>query len=192
MIKSIIFDFAGIIGSDGYWIFLKEKVLDLENKKQFFHNLSIKVDDGTISNKQFIATIAQELKIPIETVWPEIFNRIVINQKLLIMIEKLKKQYKICLLTNYTHEWLEKLFEIYKLDKYFDVKVVSSLAKLVKPDKRIYLMALDLLKLKPSETIFIDDRQHNVESGENVGIKSLLFSSNEKLRTDLENFGIKT
>ena len=191
MIKSIIFDFAGVIGSDGYWVLLKERLLNFEDKKIFFHNLSIKVDDGTISNKEFVKIIARELKISEEIVWKEIFKRIIINQELLEIISKLKKLYKICLLTNFTNEWMKELFEVYQLEKYFDVKVISSLEKLAKPDKKIYLIALNLLKLKPNEAVFIDDRQYNVDGGEEVGIKSLLFVSNEQLIKDLKNLGIK-
>ncbi|MFA5769997.1 MAG: HAD family phosphatase [Patescibacteria group bacterium] len=192
MIKSIIFDFAGVIGSDGYWVLLKEKLPNFEDKKTFFHDLSIKVDDGTINNKEFVEIIARELKMPEEIVWKEIFKRIVINQDLLTLISKLKKNYKICLLTNYTHEWMSELINIYKLDKYFDIKVISSLEKLAKPDIRIYQIALGRLESKPAEAIFIDDRQYNVDGGENAGIKSFLFTTNEKLKKDFENLGIKT
>lgn len=107
------------------------------------------------------------------------------------MISKLKKQYKICLLTNFTNEWINQLIDTYELDRYFDIKVISSVYKLIKPDKKIYLIALSLLKSKPEEAIFIDDRQYNVDGGENAGIKSLLFTTNEKLKKDFENFGIK-
>lgn len=191
MIKSIIFDFAGVIGSDGLWIYLKEKLIDLEEKKSYFHELSVKVDNATITNQEFVQAIATKLKVPEEIVWKEIFKRIVINQELLEIINKLKKRYKICLLTNFTNEWMKELFKVYQLDKYFDVKVISSLYKLVKPDKKIYLIALNLLKSKPNEAIFIDDRQCHVDGGEKAGIKSLLFTTNEKLKKDFENLEIK-
>lgn len=191
MIKSIIFDFAGVIGSDGLWIYLKEKLIDLEEKKSYFQELSVKVDNATITNQEFVQAIATILKVSEKIVWKEIFKRIVINQELLEIINKLKKRYKICLLTNFTNEWMKELFKVYQLDKYFDVKVISSLYKLVKPDKKIYLIALNLLRSKPNETLFIDDRQCHVDGGKNAGIKSLLFTTNEKLKKDLENLEIK-
>ena len=86
MIKSIIFDFAGVIGSDGYWVLLKERLLNFEDKKIFFHDLSIKVDDGTINNKEFVEIIASELKMPEDIVWKEIFKKVIINQELLTLI----------------------------------------------------------------------------------------------------------
>lgn len=191
MIKSIIFDFAGVIGTDGYWMWLREKISNFELKKIYFHDISDQVDIGTISNQEFVHLIAKELQVPKEIVWKEIFKRIIINQDLLTLISKLKKNYKICLLTNYTHEWMSELINIYKLDKYFDIKVISSLEKLAKPDKKIYLIALNLLKVKPEEAIFIDDRQYNVDGGENAGIKSLLFATNQELKKDFKNLEIK-
>jgi epoxide hydrolase-like predicted phosphatase len=192
MIKAIVFDFAGVIGTDGYWIWLKEKLSDFKNKKKYFQDLSIQVDSGKITNQEFVQTIAKRLKISEKIVWKEIFKRIIINQDLLTLISQFKKKYKIGLLTNYTNEWMSQLTKIYKLNKYFNIKVISSLEKLIKPNKKIYLITLDLLKSKPNEIIFIDDRQINVDGGESVGIKSLLFVSNKKLIKDLENLGIKT
>lgn len=191
MIKAIIFDFAGVIGSDGYWVILKERLPDIQKRKQFFHNLSIQVDDGSISNKQFASIISKELTVPENEIETEIFKRIIINKELLERIRQLRKQYKICLLTNYTHEWMERLFQIYSLDQFFDVKVISSLVGLVKPDKKIYQLALNRLEIKPEEAVFIDDRQYNVDGGEQAGIKSLLFTNNELLEKDFLKLGIK-
>jgi len=61
---------------------------------------------------------------------------------------------------------------------------------MIKPDIKIYRKALELLKLKNNEMIFIDDRQKNVDGGEKAGIKSLLFTSNEKLLEDLKKLGV--
>jgi putative hydrolase of the HAD superfamily len=61
---------------------------------------------------------------------------------------------------------------------------------MIKPEKEIYLATLNLLKVKSEEEIFIDDRQKNVDGGESVGIKSLLFTTTKKLREDLIACGI--
>ena len=82
---------------------------------------------------------------------------------------------------------MKELLKFYKLDKYFDVKVISSFYKMIKPNKEIYLKTLELLKVKPEEAIFIDDRLHNVDGGENAGIKSFLYTTNQKLKEDLKS-----
>jgi epoxide hydrolase-like predicted phosphatase len=190
MIKALIFDFAGVIGTDGYWVWLEEKVSDLESKKFYFKNLSEKVDKGDITNQEFIEAVAKGSNLPTEIIWKEIFKKIIINTELLNLINQLKEKYKIGLLTNYTHEWMNELFKIYKLNEYFDSIVISSVHKVIKPDRKIYQISLDLLKIKSDEAIFFDDRQKNVDGGERVGIKSFLFTTNQKFREDLENCGI--
>ncbi|MFH0979843.1 MAG: HAD-IA family hydrolase [Candidatus Roizmanbacteria bacterium] len=187
MIKVILFDFAGVVGAEGYWIWLKEKVPDLESKRPYFQSLSEKIDRAEITNQEFIKAVAKGVNVSTEIVWKEIFKKIVINTELLNLISQLKKKYKIGLLTNYNYEWMNELFTIYDLDKYFDEKIISSLHKTIKPDPKIYKITLNIFKIKPAEAIFIDDRQSNVDGGKNVGIKSFLFTTNSKLMEDLEN-----
>jgi putative hydrolase of the HAD superfamily len=67
----------------------------------------------------------------------------------------------------------------------FDVLVWSYQLKVAKPDKAIYLYALDRLGTRAAETLFIDDKTENVETAEAVGMKALIFSTVEKLREDL-------
>ena len=85
---------------------------------------------------------------------------------------------------------MKELISKYELDKYFDSKVISSLHKVIKPEKQIYQISLDMLKIKSEEAIFFDDRQTNIDGGEKVGIKSFLFTTNQKLREDLISCGI--
>ncbi len=190
MIKAILFDFAGVIGTDGYWVWLKEKVPDLEKKRYYFQTLSEKIDLGSITNQEFIEGVAKGVNLPGGIIWKEIFKKIVINTELLGLISLLRKKYRIGLLTNYNYKWMNELLELYKLNKYFDVKVISSLCKMIKPDKEIYLKTLNFLKIKEEEALFFDDRQKNVDGGENAGIKSFIFTTNQQFKEDLKNCGI--
>jgi putative hydrolase of the HAD superfamily len=67
----------------------------------------------------------------------------------------------------------------------FDVQVWSYQLRVAKPDKTIYLYALDRLGTRAEETLFIDDKAENVVTAEAVGMKALIFSTVEKLREDL-------
>lgn len=191
MIKAIIFDFAGVIGTDGYCVWAKEKkAKGIESESSYFTDISNDLDRGDITNKEFTQEVAKKVGINSNSVWKEVFERIKINYELLDFIIQLKKKYKIGLLTNFTHQWMNKLFLIYKLEKYFDVKVISSLYKTIKPSKENYQIILNLFKIKPEEAIFIDDRQRNVDGGESAGIKSFLFTTNQQFREDLKSCGI--
>lgn len=191
MIKALIFDFAGVIGSEGYSLWAKEKkALGIESDTTYFHDISNKLDRGDLTREEFTQDLAKKVGTDSSKIWGEMFEKIKINDELLSYIDRLKKNYKIGLLTNYNHLWMNELFSIYKLEKYFDSKVISSLHNVIKPEKEIYQLSLDLLKIKPDEALFFDDRQRNIDGGESVGIKSFLFVDNKKFIEDLNSCGI--
>ena len=191
MIRAIIFDFAGVIGTEGYSLWAKEKKSQgIEATSTYFHDISNRLDRGDITREEFTQDLSKKVGTDSKKIWGEMFKKIKINHELLNIITKLRKNYKIGLLTNYNYLWMNELFSIYKLEKYFDSKVISSLYKVIKPEKKIYQISLELLKIKPEEAIFFDDRQRNIDGGESVGIKSFLFTTNQKLIEDLKTYGI--
>ncbi|MEK7513867.1 MAG: HAD-IA family hydrolase, partial [Patescibacteria group bacterium] len=99
------------------------------------------------------------------------FKRIEPSFKLL---EELKGKYKLALLTNAKiglwDEWKEG-----NLGKYFKVVVDSSEVHLLKPDKRIFMILLDRLVLKPEECLYIDDTKDYVGAAEKLGFKTIHF-----------------
>ena len=159
MIKALIFDFGGVVTDRGYLLWMKEEIPNFEKNKLFYNDLSDKYDLGIITHKEFTEIIAKESGIGKDVIWEKIFNKIKVNSELLIIINRLKKKYKIALLTNFHHKPLSELFIKYDLEKYFDLKVISSLHKLHKPDSKIFKKILRLLNIKPEEAIFIDDSQ---------------------------------
>jgi HAD superfamily hydrolase (TIGR01509 family) len=191
MINAIIFDFAGVIGADGYWIWLKKNVPDLDNKKRYFEEIAIKVDKGTITEQEFVDAIAKELKLPHEKIRSEIFQEIVINDELLSFIKSLKKHYKIGLLSNFTHVWLEEIFDKHNLHEYFDEIFISSRHGFIKPENEAFQTILSKLHVTNNEAVFIDDRQGNVDAGNKFGLKSILYENNEKLKQNLQDHGVK-
>jgi FMN phosphatase YigB (HAD superfamily) len=56
---------------------------------------------------------------------------------------------------------------------------------MAKPDPAIYRYTLEKLGVRPEETLFIDDRQENVEAATALGMKALLFTTVNQLRADL-------
>lgn len=191
VIKAVIFDFAGVIGVDGYWVWLEENVLNIEEKRPFFQKISEEVDKGIITNKEFVEQIARETKKDVNIIWPQIFQKIAINTALLEYITQLKTVYKIGLLTNYTYEWFDEIFQKHNLTPYFDQILISSRYKLIKPEPEAFLKILELLQVTKEEAVFIDDRQGHVDASNKIGLKAFLFVDNEKLKQDLESYGIK-
>ncbi len=72
----------------------------------------------------------------------------------------------------------------------FDVLVWSYQLRVAKPDPAIYRYVLKKLGTRPEEALFLDDRPANVEPAVALGMKGLIFSTVEKLRSDLAKSGL--
>lgn len=65
--------------------------------------------------------------------------------------------------------------------KPFDEIFLSNEVHIRKPGQKIYEIALEKLGVRAEETIFIDDREINLESPRRMGMRTILFESQEKL-----------
>ena len=67
----------------------------------------------------------------------------------------------------------------------FDVLVWSYQLRMAKPDAAIYHHTLKQLGTRPEETLFIDDRQVNIDAAKQLGMKGVLFTDVDQFRADL-------
>src|SRR5204863_7919380 len=72
---------------------------------------------------------------------------------------------------------------------HFDHQILSCELRAIKPDPVIYRHSLSLLSTAPSETIFVDDREGNIQAARAEGIHGLLFESVAQFRIDLQQLG---
>jgi putative hydrolase of the HAD superfamily len=61
-----------------------------------------------------------------------------------------------------------------------------------KPDPAIYLYTCEKLGVTPQHTLFLDDRQENIDAAAGVGLNAVLFDNIAQLRLDLEARGLQT
>ncbi len=89
------------------------------------------------------------------------------------------------ILSNMGDSVLESITRTYDWIRRFDVLVWSYQLRMAKPDPEIYLHVLQRLGTRPDETLFLDDKQINIDAAIALGMKALLFSTVEQLRKDL-------
>lgn len=191
MIKAIIFDFAGVIVSDEFirWVETLDK--NFEKNKPFYDDIIHKGDLGKITIAEFKETIAQKLGINPDAMWPTLMDKFELNHETVKLIQQLRKNYRLGLLSNFVPGWIDDLLEKYQLVQYFEKIVVSSKYGVIKPQKEAYEKILELLDLSVQEVIYIDDRIINVKAAEKLGIQSLHFHTTQKLIDDLTKAKIK-
>jgi putative hydrolase of the HAD superfamily len=144
---------------------------------------------GEITFEQHVQNVRGELNLSpdeMDSVIEQFWAGDRLDQDLVNYIRNLHDRYRTGLLSNAfsdLREWLKQQGEV---DGVFDELVISAEVGIVKPDPRIYYLALDQLKVVPEEAIFIDDFNHNIEGAMAVGMHAIKFINPDQTRSELE------
>ena len=76
------------------------------------------------------------------------------------------------------------------LDRFFTAFLSSCYLGVKKPEAAIYRIALDVIQREPDECLFIDDRELNIESAAELGIRGILFEDHDQLGAALAEHGV--
>ena len=101
-------------------------------------------------------------------------------------IRSLRGRYKTGLLSNAFSDLRQVVTSLLNFSDAFDDMVISAELHLVKPDARIYQVALRRLGAEPEEAIFIDDMLRNVEGARSQGMNAIHFRQRAQALEDLE------
>ena len=113
------------------------------------------------------------------------------NPAMLSWQQKLKQRGVLtAILSNIGDTVLANMLREHKWIPSFDVLVWSYQLHMAKPDEAIFQHTLTQLGTKAEETLFIDDRQVNIDMANAMGMKGVLFTDVEKLRADLSAMGL--
>jgi FMN phosphatase YigB (HAD superfamily) len=122
-------------------------------------------------------------------------TRQIISANVRLLHELKKAGYKIYILSNWDTQsfpLFQKTFpEIFTYNNapMFDGIMISGNVGTLKPESRIFKLALEHFNLKPASTIFIDDESANITAAKNYGILTILANPADpaSVRTDLMN-----
>jgi len=121
--------------------------------------------------------------------WPEML-RGEIAGTVAVLEELAARGRRLYALTNFSHEtWPVARARFDFLGRFEDV-VVSGEVGLVKPDPRIYRLAIERCRLDPARTVFVDDLPANVAAARAEGLHGVHFTTAERLREDLRALGV--
>ena len=104
---------------------------------------------------------------------------------LLDFLRSLRPERKVGLISN-AWSGLRAFITSQKFDDVFDEMIISAEVGLMKPDPRIYRLALDKLGTHPEESVFLDDVPINVEAARAVGMSAIQFTQPEKTLEELK------
>jgi len=98
--------------------------------------------------------------------------------------------YQLATLNNESRELNLYRIERFHFQKYFTAFFSSCFLGTKKPEKDIYLAALDITQRAPAECLYIDDRPLNLETAQRLGINTIHFRDVNQLRQDLQSHGV--
>ncbi len=93
------------------------------------------------------------------------------------LLDEVVGSLSLALLTNAGPDTRHTLIPRHGLDRWFRLVVISAEEEISKPDPAIYLRTCERLGLPPSDCLFVDDRQTNVEGARAAGLRAIRFVS---------------
>ncbi len=198
--QAIIFDWGNVILNFSYDLTFK-KWAELTPfdynffKKQFkFDSKLVEYEKGDISSQEYFNYITKLLDISwkfetFERGWNSIY--IGINSQIVSLLKRLKKNYKLYLLTN-TNElhancWKKNYPDI--LNSFTGIFCSYELRS-HKPEPKIYKDVLKEIDIDPKYVLFVDDNKENVLGAKQVGINGIVAFSAEQIIKDMEELSI--
>lgn len=122
--------------------------------------------------------------------WGEMLNGPIQGTVDILAELRTNKNQNLFALTNWSAETFPIARELYSFLGWFEGILVSGEENLKKPDPQIYALTLERFNLDATKTLFIDDSSRNVTAAIQSGIRAIQFESPEKLRMDLEQYGV--
>ena len=199
-IKAVIFDIGGVLirTEDRSHRNHLEDRLGLKRGESeilvFNGEMGKKAQLGEITSAELYASIQSDLGLDqagIEQFKQAFWAGDRLDTKLVDFIRQLRKKYTVCIISNFMDALPQMLKTDYPAADAFHFTVVSAHVGVMKPAPQIFEYTLQLLNLRPEETVFIDDFQHNIEGCRAVGMHGIHFSPNIDLKAKLEELGVR-
>ncbi len=197
---TIVFDLGGVVFS---WrprtVFEELFPGETEKQKEYHENLIGHpdwhlFDQGRIDGEEIVARTSTRLattKKDVHFVLERLTKSLLPIEETTMLIKRIKKtEHRLLCLSNMPTPAIEFLEATYDLLHLFDACVISSRVKMAKPDREIFEHLLNKYALTPSETVFIDDSDKNIEAAQRFGIKTIQFADPKQCERELFSRGI--
>ncbi|MBM3151271.1 MAG: HAD family phosphatase [Chloroflexi bacterium] len=154
----------------------------------FESETSLRASTGDIPEEAHWQAVAEALRLPrpkADKVTAEFFAGDRADQSLLGYLRGLRPGCKVGLISN-AWSGLRAWINRQGFADAFDHMVISAEVGVMKPDPRIYRLALEELAASPGESVFIDDVLTNVEAARAAGMAGIHFTQPEAAQEELK------
>lgn len=187
-IENIVFDLGNTLCYYDFTYFYEgianlEKRLKLREFKRYIiaNKLDIKLSTGRTTHIDFFKKLKRKFKLKLGFsdfiyLYNDIFweNRYMKN-----FLEQVssERKYKLFLLSNTCSHHINFINKNFPYINLIKNKVFSFRINMMKPDKKIFLYAIQKFKIIPAKTILIDDTTENIKTARKLGFKAIHYTT---------------
>jgi glucose-1-phosphatase len=199
MIEVIYFDLGKVIvdfdHSRAAQELLKVTPLSLEEAMAVLSDgeLVSEYETGRLSSEEHYRKVCRRLQIEVSMEkFRELWGSMFLPEPLLseVFLQALKKQYRLMLLSNTNEIHFDFVIQHYPILRVIEERLLSYQAGCMKPEARIFELAIKKAGVPPENIFFTDDRLENIEAARQAGIQALLFQSEAQLKQDMLSRGM--
>ncbi|MBS3126746.1 HAD family hydrolase [Candidatus Woesearchaeota archaeon] len=187
MVKAILFDFWGTLVENGVWSPLKQ-VKTILNIRLPFPEYVVRLERAMMTRpfgalKDAFHSVCNEFNINCDQVtieeligmWNKSWMLAKPYEETEEVLTKLKKEYKLILVSNTDNIGVDKVLEKYNLRRFFDHIFLSYDVGLLKTDPSFFKKVLEESKIRAGECMMVGDSiQSDILAAEQVGMRAIL------------------
>ncbi len=194
MINTVIFDIGGVLIDFDWEGFIhrlfpgREELITELDAAVWGNRRWDRLDAGDEPEEVFAAIIehAPNHEKELRQVFANVGDTLKSRPATPIWINDLKSRgYRVLYLSNYSRYVMKCNPDVLDFVPLLDGGIFSCDVRAVKPDRRIYEIITEKYGLNPSECVFIDDLERNVEAGKNFGFHGIQFVTLRQAQEDL-------
>jgi HAD superfamily hydrolase (TIGR01549 family) len=161
----------------------EERKISIEDAKKLIFNSSVKGAKwkDKLSSKRslewydFYYWLKKfKSKVRFDEIFEEGNHLLKISKEDLKFLKKIKKLFKVGLISNNFSYFVEKCLDRLNIKGYFDLIITPDKTGAVKPDKKVFIAALKSANVKPQEILYVGDNPIDDLGAKEVGLRVAL------------------
>jgi len=194
-INTIFFDWGGVIADDPGDEFLSQLLRNIganDDQIQEIHDSYMRrFMQGTISEAEYWQLLRDNYGFTVHESISNDFVKwrgLIINEDVMSLVDQAKsKGAQTAILSNVIEPTYNVLAKAGHYDR-FDVVIASCKLGFAKPQPEIYQIALDQLHATAGQSLFIDDKQKNLDPAAAMGFKTILAENPAQIIADVSKY----
>ena len=194
-IDTVIFDIGGVLVDLGRFRFLEKKGFtgDLAHRVMYATMRSedwVQLDLNNLSEEEILQLFIEndpQIEDQIRHMFADVHGIVEPKAASLPWLQRVRASgRRIFFLSNYSHKIMRECADALYFLPEMDGGLFSCDVHKVKPDPAFYKLLIEKYDLDPARCVFIDDLPANLEPAADLGIRTILFQSQDQAEQDLD------